>query len=88
MPLSDEEIIAAADAAGLCFPRCHQLGCLAGQGVDDDQAWISEPGIGLEERQLREEIVEEARARAADAMAQLRRFAEILFDRAAGGQTL
>lgn len=80
--MTDQELIAAAETAGLCFPRCWGLDDYLNPDPKEQAAnrqWIEDapdPFIRAERQQL----VNSEAALAADRLAQLRAFALALRD--------
>lgn len=79
----DSFLIAAAQEAGLCLPRCWNLDEIDSPEIlRENREWV-EAAATPQQRQDRQAILDGATARAREQLANLRRFAELIIARSA-----
>lgn len=79
----DSVIVAAAEEAGLCFPRCWNLDeAISPAVLQENRDWV-EAAPTPEQRRDRQSVVDHTISRARDQLGKLRRFAELIIARSA-----
>lgn len=78
MTLSIQQIIEAANQAGLCFPRCWDIEEPTPKDLEMNERWVHAMDTTPEQQEIRQQILDAAAAQREKRISQLMEFARLL----------